>query len=220
MQDYEKGFLHRYFLNNSSNRLHKWLHYFDIYERHLSKFRNHSPVILEIGVFGGGSLQMWLEYFGKGSKVVGLDIDPKCKVHEQTSIEIFIGSQDDPQVIERILRKYPNIDIIIDDGSHINDHMKKSFQLLYQHINDNGVYLIEDVHTSYWNEYGGGVGKNDSFIEYAKRKIDELNAVHSRGAIPISSFTRNTDSISFYDSVVVFEKRPQGSRQNLITEGF
>ena len=76
MQNYDPGILHRYFLNNSSNRLHKWLHYFDIYERHLSKFRNHSPVILEIGVFGGGSLQMWLEYYGKGSKVVGLDIDP------------------------------------------------------------------------------------------------------------------------------------------------
>lgn len=75
--------LHEYFLNNSENIIHKWIHYFDIYERHLCRFIEKSPVIMEIGVGGGGSLQMWKNYFGKGSKVIGLDIDTNCKKHEE-----------------------------------------------------------------------------------------------------------------------------------------
>ncbi len=70
------GFLHKYFLNNSSKRLHKWNHYFDIYERHFSRFRGKNLVMLEIGVFGGGSLDMWKAYLGEEAKVIGVDINP------------------------------------------------------------------------------------------------------------------------------------------------
>lgn len=198
--------------------MHKWIHYFDIYERHFSRFRNAAPVILEIGVFGGGSLGMWKEYFGPSAQVVGLDIDPECKQHEGEGVDIFIGSQDDPVVIEQVLSRYPRIDIVLDDGSHRMSHMVSSFQLLYERIHARGVYMVEDTHTCYWDEYEGGIGRQGSFIEFAKVKIDEINAVHTRGAVPISSFTRITDCISIYDSVVVFEKRPQGTRQAPITE--
>lgn len=62
------GFLHKYFLNNSHKRLHKWIHYFDIYERHLARFRGTSPTMIEIGVMGG-SLAMWKEYLGPESRI-------------------------------------------------------------------------------------------------------------------------------------------------------
>ncbi|WP_255140925.1 class I SAM-dependent methyltransferase [Synechococcus sp. Lug-A] len=205
-------------MENSSKLMHKWIHYFDIYERHFSRFRNAAPVILEIGVFGGGSLAMWKEYFGPGAQVLGLDINPECKQHEGEGVDIFIGSQDDPAVIERILSRYPRIDIVLDDGSHRMSHMVSSFELLYERIHPRGVYMVEDTHTCYWDEYEGGIGRSGSFIEFAKGKIDEINAVHARGALPISSFTRTTDCISIYDSVVVFEKQPQGTRQAPITE--
>ena len=78
----DSSFLHRYFLNNSHKRLHKWIHYFDIYETHFARFRGKAPVMVEIGVMGGGSLKMWKEYFGEGSRIVGVDINPDCKVHE------------------------------------------------------------------------------------------------------------------------------------------
>ena len=211
------GTLHRYFLNNSHKRLHKWIHYFDIYERHFERFVDKKPVILEIGVAGGGSLQMWKEYFGEGSKVIGIDIDPKCKQFESDNIEVFIGSQDDPNVINAITDKYPSLDIVLDDGSHIMRHMKKSFELLYEKVSDNGVYMVEDTHTCYWERYEGGLRADNSFIEFAKSKIDEINAVHTRGKVPISLFTQGTDSVVFYDSVVVFEKRKQGTRQAPIT---
>ncbi|WP_319773579.1 class I SAM-dependent methyltransferase [Breoghania sp.] len=211
------GHLHRYFLNNGEYRLHKWLHYFDIYERHFSRFVDKKPTILEIGVAGGGSLKMWQNYFGEGANIIGIDIKPECKQYEGENIEIFIGSQDDEELLNSICAKYPKIDIVLDDGSHMMRHMKKSFEVLYPRVSDNGVYVVEDTHTCYWNEYEGGLGVPGSFIEFAKAKIDEINAVHSREAVQVTDFTRRTDSICFYDSVVVFEKRKQGLRQAAIT---
>lgn len=211
------GFLHRYFLNNGHKRLHKWIHYFDIYERHFERFRGASPMVVEVGVFGGGSLAMWKEYFGPGCRIVGIDIDPKCRAHESDGVEVFIGSQDDPDVIESVIQKYGSPDIVIDDGSHMMEHVTRTFQLLYRHLGATGVYLVEDTHTSYWENYNGGFKREGTFIETCKHLVDELNAVHTRGALPVSEFTRSTHSICFYDSVVVFERRPQGIRQAPVT---
>jgi hypothetical protein len=73
------GFLHPYFLNNGHKRLHKWMHYFDIYERHFERFSGTSPIVVEVGVSSGGSLAMLKEYFRPGCRIVGIDIDPKMQ---------------------------------------------------------------------------------------------------------------------------------------------
>ncbi|NRF12507.1 class I SAM-dependent methyltransferase [Rhizobium pusense] len=210
--------LHSYFLNNGHKRLHKWMHYFDAYELHFRRFRGKKPTILEIGVFGGGSLAMWKEYFGDGATIIGLDINPECKAHEADGIKVYIGSQDDQQIIDLIAQENPVIDIVIDDGSHRMDHLLASFNLLYNRISPNGVYFVEDTHTCYWPEYQGGLGDPRSFIEFTKAKIDEINAVHTRGAVETTEFTRSTRSITIYDSICVFEKAPQGKRQSIMTE--
>jgi hypothetical protein len=212
------GFLHRYFLNNSGKLLHKWMHYFDIYERHLGRFRNTAPVMIEIGVSGGGSLAMWKDYLGLEAKIVGIDIDPACKAHESENIEVFIGSQDDQALIGQVLEKYPRPDVVLDDGSHMMPHMIRSFELLYDHVAPRGVYIVEDTHTCYWPEYEGGLKQLGSFMEFAKDRLDDINAAHSRNALPVSSFTRTTDAICCYDSMVVFERRPQGARLAPITQ--
>ena len=214
----DSSFLHRYFLNNSHKRLHKWIHYFDIYETHFARFRGKAPVMVEIGVMGGGSLKMWKEYFGEGSRIVGVDINPDCKAHEGEGIEVFIGSQDDPALIDTIFAKYPHVDLVLDDGSHMMRHMIATFELMYDRVQPKGVYMVEDTHTCYWSEYGGGLRREGSFMEFAKQKFDEINAVHSRGAVPVTSFTRSTACVACYDSVVVFERRPQGQRQAPITQ--
>jgi hypothetical protein len=211
------GFLHKYFLSNSHKRIHKWLHYFDIYERHLERFRGKSPVMIEIGVKGGGSLAMWKAFFGPGCKIIGIDIDPECSAHEDEDIEVFIGSQDDPSVIDRIFSRYPTIDIVLDDGSHRMNHMIASFELMYSRLQPNGVYIVEDTHTCYWKRYGGGLGREGSFMEFVKHKLDEINAVHARGQLAVSDFTRSTQCIACYDSVVVFERRRQSERKDVIT---
>lgn len=65
--------LGKYFKENNGNLIHKWVHYFDIYERHFSRFRNRKMTILEIGVYQGGSLQMWKNYFGPQAEIYGVD---------------------------------------------------------------------------------------------------------------------------------------------------
>lgn len=216
MESNDRYFLHQYFLNNSTKRLHKWVHYFDIYERHFSRFRNRQPVVLEIGVMGGGSLQMWSEYFGPGAQIIGLDIDPACAQHRGKGIDVLIGDQKSPELAEDIRNRYGELSIVIDDGSHVMGDVIASFDLYYKAVTANGVYMVEDMHTAYWPKFDGGLLKKDTFIELSKSLIDRLNAVHIP-ELPVDEFTRSTDSISFYDSVVVFEKRPQGHRQAPVT---
>jgi hypothetical protein len=213
------GFLHKYFLSNPSKRLHKWLHYFDIYERHFERFRGKSPIMLEIGVSHGGSLEMWKEYFGPGTKIVGMDIEPECKQHEGVDIDIHIGSQSDSVLLGLIKQKYPRIDIVLDDASHLSTHMIATFGALYSHVHPRGVYMVEDTHTNYWPDWGGHPGAPGSFMEFVKERMDDLNAFHARGAIPVTQFTSTTSSISVYDSVVVFEKAPQSWRTSVQTSG-
>jgi len=209
--------LHEIFLRNGEKRIHKWVHYFDIYENHFRRFVGKSPTILEIGVQGGGSLQMWREYFGEGAKIVGLDINPKCKEHEGEGIEIVIGSQSDPKVFEELMQRY-KFDIVIDDGSHQMNDIKSSFELLYDSVDAKGVYLVEDLQCSYWAAYGGGLRKEGSFIEFVKSRLDELHAAHIRDAsMAPTKFTASTACIAVYDSIVVFEKAPQGRRHAVVT---
>lgn len=213
----DSGFLHKYFLSNGDKRLHKWLHYFDVYERHFERFRGTSPVMVEIGVAGGGSLEMWKAYLGEGSRIVGIDIDPYCKQHEKPGIEILIGSQSDPGVIDALFEKYPQIDIILDDGSHVSQHMTATFNLAYSRMQPNGVYMVEDVATSYDPAYGGGLRHPEAFIEFVKDKLDEINALYFDSGSRVSDFTRGTNYIAVYDSVVVFERRRQGRRDAPVT---
>lgn len=198
----------QYFNNNSGRLITKWNHYFDIYERHFQRFRSKKVVILEIGVYQGGSLQMWKNYFGPNASVYGIDFNPKCKELEEENIKIFIGSQSDRKFLRSIKEQIPKLDILIDDGGHTMKQQIISFQELFDHIKDNGVYLCEDLHTSYKIKYGGGYKRKNTFIEYSKNFIDYLHAYHSeQKKLNINSLTNSVDSVHYYDSVIVIEKK-------------
>ena len=204
----KKSDLEIYFENNKKRPFHKWNHYFDIYERHFNRYRNTDVVILEIGVYDGGSLQMWKNYFGKRAKIYGIDIDSRCKEFEEENIEIFIGSQSDRNFLKEVVKKIGSIDILIDDGGHTMKQQITSFEELFGIIKKDGVYLCEDLHTSYWLNYGGGHKRKGTFIEYSKNFIDSLNAYHSKQkSLKISEFTKSVDSIHYYDSIIVIEKK-------------
>lgn len=211
--------LHRYFLNNNGKIIHKWIHYFDIYERYFKKYTGRPVLMVEIGVDNGGSIEMWKKYLGPDSIIVGLDIRPGCKQFQDIENKIFveIGDQSDPEFLNSILAKYGRPDIVLDDGSHVMSHLIDSFNFLYFRMKDEGTYLVEDLHTCYWSEYGGGFKSPNTFFEFTKSKIDELNAFHSRGAQEITEFTKSTQSINIYDSIVVFEKKLQGKKFNIKT---
>ncbi len=200
--------LEKYFRNNTDRLIHKWTHYFDVYDRHFKRFRDKEIVILEIGVSQGGSLQMWKDYFGKNAKIYGIDIHEKCKDLEEENIKIFIGSQSDRKFLRSVKESIPRIDIIIDDGGHTMKQQRVSYEELFDHVKDDGVYLCEDLMTSYWLKYGGGHKRRKTFIEYSKNFIDSLNAHHSQqNSLKVSSFTKSVDSIHYYDGIVVIEKK-------------
>ncbi|HZV68041.1 MAG TPA: class I SAM-dependent methyltransferase [Saprospiraceae bacterium] len=200
--------LEKYFRQNNKRLIHKYMHYFDVYERHFSKYRNKEIVILEIGVSQGGSLQMWKEYFGEKAMIYGIDVDPNCKSLEEKNIKIFIGSQSDRKFLREVKAQIPPVDILIDDGGHTMVQQTVSFEELFDSIKEDGIYLCEDLHTSYWARYGGGHKRKGSFIEYSKNFIDDLNAYHSKqGSLRVNSFTNSVDSIHYYDSIIVIEKK-------------
>ena len=128
--------LRKYFDNNTNRVIHKWEHYFEIYDRHFSAYRDKEIVILEIGVFQGGSLQMWKNYFGPKAKIYGIDIDPDCKKFEEENIEIFIGSQSDKKFLRKLKNEIPPIDILIDDGGHTMNQIKTSFLELFDQVKE------------------------------------------------------------------------------------
>ena len=194
------------FLTNEQRLIHKWKHYFPVYESHFTRFVNQDVVIIEIGCGEGGSLQMWKRFLGPHARIVGIDVRPECIAFEEDQIEIRIGDQSDKNFLHKIIKEFGPPDIVLDDGSHIMSHIKSSFDALYPTLSRTGVYLVEDLHTAYWDEYEGGLKRKGSFIEYCKELIDELNADHSRDELPVTEFTRSTLSMHFYDSLVVFEK--------------
>lgn len=211
-----------YFWNHSKQfSIHKWHHYFDIYERHFAKYKSKKPIILEIGVSMGGSLNMWNHYFKENCTIYGVDINPECKKLEELipNVKIFIGDQNDNDFLHLLKREIPQIDILVDDGSHVNSHIIKTFEVLYPNVSFDGTYLIEDMHTSYWNSHGGGLLRQGTSIEYLKTLIDKLNAKHHPSVtlqqfswskpivqVPDTSFSNVTNSLHFYDSIAVIEK--------------
>lgn len=213
--------LHEIFLKNSKNVIDKWIHYLEIYERHFEKYVGKEVLILEIGVSLGGSIHMWREYFGDKAIIVGIDIEPSCKRFEDPDNRVFveIGDQSDTAFLDMVLERYGRPDVVIDDGSHVMRHLVASFGHLYPKMAETGTYLAEDLHTCYWpGFFEGGLKQEGSFMELVKDKLDEINAVHSKGQLS-EDFARQTQSICAYDSVVVFEKKPQGRRFHIQTGG-
>jgi hypothetical protein len=229
--------LERYFYDNPGRLIHKWKHYFEIYERHFARFRGKQVNVVEIGVYKGGSLQMWKHYFGLEARIFGVDIDPECLAFAEDRIEVSIGSQEDREFLRSLSRRIPSIDVLIDDGGHTMRQQITTFEELFPHVAADGVYLCEDLHTSYWDEYGGGYRSPDSFLEYSKNFVDYIHAWHAREPKPprrrrwyrkqpppqprlaISDFTRSAHSLHYYDSVLVIEKRPIERPSDVMTGG-
>jgi len=199
-----------YLENNPGGRLiHKVRHYFEIYHRHLSRFRGRPLTMIEIGVFNGGSLPMWRDYLGPQATIVGVDINPGCRRFSEPGIDVVIGDQGDRGFLRSLADRYPDVAILIDDGGHRMHQQIATFEELYPRLQPNGVYICEDTGTSYIPTFGGGLKQPQTFIESVKPLIDRLHAFHSTNLSELApdEFTRTTDSLHFYDSVLVIEKK-------------
>jgi hypothetical protein len=183
----------------------KWEHYFDIYDRHFRRFRGRETHLLEIGIYSGGSLDMWRDYFGPAARIYGVDIEPSCRAYESESVRVFIGDQADRAFWRKFRSDVPLLDIVIDDGGHLPEQQKVSLEELLPHLRPGGVYLCEDVH-----------GAPNEFASYAHGLAQKLNAFDAivenrddderRLVCPSTTFQSDIASIHFYPFVVVVEK--------------
>ncbi len=196
--------------NHNERSLNKWTHYIEIYEQFFSKYRNSEIVFLEIGIAHGGSLQMWRKYFGEKALIIGVDVNPECKKFEEENTKIYIGSQEDIVFLEWLKKEIPKVDVLLDDGGHTMKQQNTTFNVLFEHIKENGIYVCEDLHTSYWKDYGGGYKKKSSFIEFSKKFIDNLHAWHAtkKDKLKMQNFiTDSVFAVHYYDSMIILEKR-------------
>lgn len=192
--------------NREGPGIWKWRHYFEIYERHFGRFVGRPVRVLEIGVYSGGSLSMWREYFGRESRIVGVDIEAACQVYAGEGIQIVIGDQGDRGFWREFCRTTEPFDVVIDDGSHVPEHQRVTFEGIYDHIRPGGVYLCEDILGSS-NHFGAFVAGLSQQLHHFERIEEDEQDVENRLAFDASSLQRVTHSLHLYPLVAVVEKR-------------
>jgi cephalosporin hydroxylase len=179
----------------------KWLHYFDIYNRHLQKFVGRPAHIVEIGVYSGGSLEMWRDFFGDQARITGIDIAPECRAYEDGQTEIVIGDQVDRTFWAKFRETHPVVDVLIDDGGHQVEQQLVTLEEMLPHLRPGGVYICEDVH-----------GRGSHFAAFAHALADNLNEsqpkadAHGMLSYRATPFQSAIESVNFYPCVVVIEK--------------
>ena len=201
------------------------------YQHHFEPVRRKKLNILEIGIGGyknpkrgGESLRMWKAYF-PNSRIFGIDIYDKTH-HDENRIKTFQGSQTDTSFLKRVVEEIGRVDIIIDDGSHQNEHVIKSFKFLFPLLADKGIYVVEDTQTSYWSnvqevDYGGSSDLNAPYtsMNYLKSLIDGLNHEEftSDEYVP-TYFDKHITAMHFYHNLVFIYKGLNDEGSNVIAK--
>jgi len=184
------------------------------YERHFAQLREREMLVIELGIGGyarerqgGASLRMWKWYFPR-AQVVGVDIEDKSFVDEER-ITAFRGSQTNPRLMRRIIKRFGQPALVIDDGSHRSPDVIRSFEILFPLLDDGGLYVIEDVQTSYWPQWKGSLELDDPTTSMAmvKRLLDGLNHEEFLDEAYQPSYTDlHVRAVHCYHNLVVVEK--------------
>ncbi len=208
--------LGRIFFDHDGRLVDKWTHYLPAYDEQFAPYREGFPLadgttrpvrILEMGISQGGSLQMWRRYFGPEAVIWGIDINPEVLGIDDPDLEVRVGSQADPDFLRGIVEEMGGVDIVLDDGSHVASHQRESLRVLFPLLEDGGLYVVEDLHTSYWYEFEGGYRRSGAFLEVVKDLIDDMHAwYHKKPARSPIDAVGNVPRITIYDSVVFLRK--------------
>jgi hypothetical protein len=176
----------------------KWgLHFYTpVYHSFLRRKRREPVRLLEIGIggynmhsVGGASLAMWADYFPEG-QIVGIDVAEK-KLNLTPRIKIRRGSQDDPEFLKSVCNELGPFDVIVDDGSHVPQHVVASFNILFPHLKDGGLYMIEDVQTTFWPQFGGSA-LGGAVMRFAMAILEDLH----HAEIAVAHPTRHIDDVA------------------------
>jgi len=178
--------------------------YFQTYEEMFNSYVGKKVTFVEVGVLQGGSLFMWREYFGKNARIIGIDLHPNAKELEKHGFEIYIGSQSNKKFWKDFYSKVGKIDILLDDGGHVNDQQIITLGETINNINDNGIIVTEDVHTSYFKKFGNP--SKHSFINYSKYLVDVVNSRYPEIKNKKNDdFSKKIYSVVFYESIVAIK---------------
>ena len=213
---------------------HAYDRYYDIY---LKDFRDKKGVtILEIGAQAGKSMKLWSSYFSDPAAIHGIAYrsknDQKKAVCDWNptacdKITIFYGDQSDPKFLKSLYENY-KYDIILDDGSHLPAHQIISLKYLFPALNPGGLYIIEDIETSYWNKPGAsvygypipnaglGASPQSSFVEKMKQLVDVLNRFHmAHPQLHVFPGDEAMFSITFGQGVIIIRKSTEAQMQHI-----
>ena len=209
----------------------KWSMYLDEWDGLFEAFRDKEISLLEVGIQNGGSLEIWSKYFLNAKHIVGCDIDINCNYLEYADprISLVIGDINSDKCQQDIQKNVKSFDIFIDDGSHTSGDTISTFSRYFKNVKDGGLYIVEDLHCSYWKDYGGGLYEPYSSISFFKRLADIINYEHWRISQPrkyllnefSEYFSVNFDdselskihSIEFVNSLCVIKKLTQRSNE-------
>jgi len=178
--------------------------YFDTYEKLLHPYRDKDVVLVEVGVQGGGSLEVWRKYFGPKSRIVGIDLNPSVRKElGAEGFEIYIGDQASDSFWQEFYREIGMVDIVIDDGGHTNIQTATTLRNSLNYIRDGGVLIVEDIHVSYMKEFGNP--SKASIVEKSKAFIDLINArscrVYSRMKDELG-IAEKVHSVQYFESII------------------
>ena len=213
----------------------KWSIYLEQYEEKFKRYQKLPLKLLEIGILNGGSLEIFAKYFQNAELILGCDIDTKCGklVYKEQNIKVIIGDINENKVKQEII-KYSKFDIILDDGSHNSDDVISTFCNYFNHLKDGGLFIVEDLHCSYWREHKGGLFFPISSINFFKKLVDIINYEHwgidKKKEWLLRGFNSNykidlenlpldqIHSIEFVNSLCFVKKKP--SKQNILGKRF
>lgn len=176
--------------------------YFQVYELLFERFRGKPITFVEIGVFNGGSLFMWREYLGPQARIIGIDLNPDAQKWTEHGFEICIGDQTDPAFWDAFYSQVGPVDVVLDDGGHMNQQQIITAHKAIDHIRDGGLLIVEDVHASYLPEFGNP--SDASFINWAKKMVDSMHARFPEVKSVGPEYWKKVFSVAFYESIVAF----------------
>lgn len=157
--------------------------YLRVYDRIFAPLIDQPVRLLELGVRGGGSLQLWRDYFPHGT-VAGLDEETVPGEREER-LRVYRGRQEDTALLSRIAAEVApdGFDIVIDDASHLAAPTRASFWHLFDHhLKPGGLYAIEDWGTGYWDRWPDGRAwrpgepHHAGMVGFVKELVDEQAA--------------------------------------------
>ncbi|SFQ94741.1 class I SAM-dependent methyltransferase [Poseidonocella sedimentorum] len=187
----------------------KWHHYLPLYDRYFARFRGRPVRMLEIGVFKGGSLDLWRDYLGPEAVIYGIDIDPKCARFDGISGQVRIGSQDDLAFLDAVVEEMGGIDLVLDDGSHHMAHVWTTLRHLFPRLSPSGSYMIEDLHTAYWPRFGGGIEAEENLFARLRGVVDDLHFPYHVSAPRVPELKGLVGGVHIHDSVAVLDRAEQ-----------